>query len=316
MESPGPAHARGELRTTSAGFPATKVVGCGETHSRVLANRAASSPDTVCRETVARQPTRELLASLTVMVEVGVTVGEPGRAARANRLRRSGVGGLVRAHTFLSPYSGGVLTDGRQYFCVNCGALGDCCLRCDCPPGRASPRHQMTTRPRPVTSGRSSAVTSPGCCCDHRRHGIDEPHGGRLEARRVVVAVGPHELQVERVVRLALDLHAVATLPGGLGPLRAEVVTQPGDVFEHDYGTVADHAADLEMQRGGRPDLNGARIDLEVLRRRFALVPLGHVGQRHAQASCDLAHHRSPGHGEHAGRRAGRAPRPSRHRNP
>jgi hypothetical protein len=29
--SPGPAHARGELRTVSAGFPATKVVGCGET---------------------------------------------------------------------------------------------------------------------------------------------------------------------------------------------------------------------------------------------------------------------------------------------
>jgi hypothetical protein len=70
MESPGPAHARGELRTP-AGFPATKVVGCGETYSRVLANRAASSPDTVRRETVARQPPRELLASLTMMVETG-----------------------------------------------------------------------------------------------------------------------------------------------------------------------------------------------------------------------------------------------------
>ena len=69
MGSSGPAHARGELRTTSAGFPATKVVGCGETHSRVLASCAASSPDTASRETVARQPTREPLASLTVMVE-------------------------------------------------------------------------------------------------------------------------------------------------------------------------------------------------------------------------------------------------------
>jgi hypothetical protein len=71
--SPGPAHAHGELRTTSAGFPATKVVGCGETHSRVLASCAASSPDTVCRETVDRQPTRDLPASLTVMVETDPT---------------------------------------------------------------------------------------------------------------------------------------------------------------------------------------------------------------------------------------------------
>jgi hypothetical protein len=69
MGSSGPAHARGELRTTSAGFPATKVVGCGETHSPVLASCAASSPDTVSKETVARQPTREPLASLTVMME-------------------------------------------------------------------------------------------------------------------------------------------------------------------------------------------------------------------------------------------------------
>ena len=40
-----------------------------ETHSRVLASCAASSPDTACRETVARQPTREPLASSTVMGE-------------------------------------------------------------------------------------------------------------------------------------------------------------------------------------------------------------------------------------------------------
>ena len=94
MGSPGPAHARGELRTISAGFPATRVVGCGETHSRVLASCAASSPDTACRETVARQPTREPLASSTVMGEsdprcqgpttatacaVGVTLRDPGR---------------------------------------------------------------------------------------------------------------------------------------------------------------------------------------------------------------------------------------------
>jgi hypothetical protein len=94
MGSPGPAHARGELRTMSAGFPATRVVGCGETHSRVLASCAASSPDTVSRETVARQPTREPLASSTVMGEsdprcsgpmtetesaVGVTEREPGK---------------------------------------------------------------------------------------------------------------------------------------------------------------------------------------------------------------------------------------------
>jgi hypothetical protein len=69
MGSSGPAHARGELRTTSGGFPATKVVGYGETHSRVLANGATSGPDTVSGETVARQPAREPLASLAVMVE-------------------------------------------------------------------------------------------------------------------------------------------------------------------------------------------------------------------------------------------------------
>jgi len=103
-----------------------------------------------------------------------------------------------------------------------------------------------------------------------------------------VVAVGSHELQVERVVRLALDLHAVATLPGGLGPLRTKVVTQPGDVFEHDHGTVADHAAHLEMQRSGRPGLDGPGIDSEVLRRRLPLVPFGHVGQGHAETGCDL----------------------------
>src|ERR1700734_761745 len=74
--------AHGELRTTSAGFPATRVVGCGETHSRVLAICAASSPDTVCRETVARQPTREPLASLTVMVEMGVAVGKLDSGAK------------------------------------------------------------------------------------------------------------------------------------------------------------------------------------------------------------------------------------------
>jgi hypothetical protein len=77
MGSPGPAHARGELRTMSAGFPATRVVGCGETHSRVLASCAASSPDTVCRETVVRQPTREPLASLTVMGESDPTCSGP-----------------------------------------------------------------------------------------------------------------------------------------------------------------------------------------------------------------------------------------------
>jgi hypothetical protein len=65
------------------------VVGCGETHSRVLASGAASNPDTACRETVYRQPTREFLASLTVMVEtdptesgsvseVGAKFGKPG----------------------------------------------------------------------------------------------------------------------------------------------------------------------------------------------------------------------------------------------
>jgi hypothetical protein len=37
----------------------------------VLASCAASSPDTVCRETADRQPTRELLVSLTVMMEIG-----------------------------------------------------------------------------------------------------------------------------------------------------------------------------------------------------------------------------------------------------
>jgi hypothetical protein len=52
MGSAGLAHAAGELRTMSAGFPATRVVGCGVTHSRVLASCAASSPDSVCRETV------------------------------------------------------------------------------------------------------------------------------------------------------------------------------------------------------------------------------------------------------------------------
>ena len=75
MGSPGLAHAPGELRTTSAGIPATKVVGYGDTHSRTLASCVAASPDTVCRETAARQPTRNPLASSTVM---GHTLVSPG----------------------------------------------------------------------------------------------------------------------------------------------------------------------------------------------------------------------------------------------
>jgi hypothetical protein len=102
-------------------------------------------------------------ASLREREGLGATCGSRGtvQVGEANRLphRRRG---LVRAHTLLSPFAGGVLTDRQQYFCVNCGVAGECCPRCDCPPGRAPSRRQMTTRPRPVTSGRSSAVTSPG----------------------------------------------------------------------------------------------------------------------------------------------------------
>ena len=62
--------------------------------------------------------------------------------------------GLVRAHTLLSPCFGSALTEGPQYFFRNCGGCGDCWVRCDCV--------QVTTRPRPVTRGRSRAVTRPG----------------------------------------------------------------------------------------------------------------------------------------------------------
>lgn len=161
MESPGPAHARGELRTKIGWLP------------RHQSGRMRGDAQPGARLSRGVQPGHRLQGddgSPTDQGTLGVVDGDGGggcdsqgtvQGGETNRspLRR---GGLVRAHIFLSPYSGGVLTDGRQYFCVNCGALGDCCPRCDCPPGRASPRHQMTTRPRPVTSGRSRAVTSPG----------------------------------------------------------------------------------------------------------------------------------------------------------
>ena len=57
-----------------------------------------------------------------------------------------------------------------------------------------------------------------------RHDGLDrvhQPHGRGLEPGRVVVAVGAEQLQVERVVRLAADLHPVAALPGRLRPVRA-----------------------------------------------------------------------------------------------
>ena len=68
--------------------------------------------------------------------------------------------------------------------------------------GAASPRRQRT-RPRPVTSGRSSAVRRPGGRLDDGGDGVDQAHGRCLQPSGVVVAVGPHELQIDRVDRLA-----------------------------------------------------------------------------------------------------------------
>jgi hypothetical protein len=72
---------------------------------------------------------------------------------------------LVRRHTFLSPYSAAVLTRSPRYFCLSCGGCGDCWVCCDCAPerpARGGRPAQVTTRPRPVTRGRSRAVTRPG----------------------------------------------------------------------------------------------------------------------------------------------------------
>ena len=45
-------------------------------------------------------------------------------------------------------------------------------------------------------------------------------------------------------------------------------------MLEDDDGPVAHHAADLEVERGGRPGGDRAGVDLEVLGRGLALVPL------------------------------------------
>ena len=115
-----------------------------------------------------------------------------------------------------------------------------------------------------------------------------------------MVAVTAEQLQVNRVVGLATDRDAVATVPGRLRPVRGQVVAQPGDVLEHDDGTAAAHAADLEVQRRHRALLDGARVDVELLRCRQSLVPLLNAVQLDVEARRDLAYDRTPRHGQDA----------------
>src|ERR1700688_4066451 len=83
---------------------------------------------------------------------------------------------------------------------------------------------------------------------DHGRHGVHEAHGGGLEPTGVVVAVGPHELEVDGVVGLAPHHDAVAALAGGLGPVGPDVVGEAGDVLEDDDGPAGAHAPDFEAE--------------------------------------------------------------------
>ena len=95
------------------------------------------------------------------------------------------------------------------------GLVGDVAL--------VPPRHEVDpfTKPRPVTSGRSRAVSRPGGASHDGGDGVDQAHRRGLEAGGVVVAVAAEQLQVERVVRLAGDHDAVAALAGRLRPVRA-----------------------------------------------------------------------------------------------
>jgi hypothetical protein len=170
----------------SAGLPATKVVGCGETNSRVLASCAASSPDTACRETVACRPIRGSLVWSTVVRSNsprsrGVLCPETqssvmGTGCDAGLTVRGG--GAVSVGTlFFSPPRGAGLTVMRHFFAriVRPGAIT--WRQHSCKRGA-----QVTTRPRPVMRGRSRAVTRPGG---------DATTAGTALTRRMAVALSP-----------------------------------------------------------------------------------------------------------------------------
>ena len=92
----------------------------------------------------------------------------------------------------------------------------------------------------------------------------------------VVVAVGAAQAEVQGVGRFAGDLDAVGpALLGGLRPVRAQVVAQPGDVLEDDGELAVDQSAHLEPQRRGGALGDVAGRDVEVLRRGLADVRLG-----------------------------------------
>ena len=101
--------------------------------------------------------------------------------------------------------------------------------------------------------------------------------------------------------RLADDFHPIrAARLGRLRPVGSQVFAQPGDVFDDDRRMAVDHAADLELQRGHRSLGDAPDRDIEVFRRRLALVGLGDLVQFDTQACRQLTDRRTPGDAEHA----------------
>ena len=116
-----------------------------------------------------------------------------------------------------------------------------------------------------------------------------------------MVAVGAEQLEVERVVGLALDLHAIAAETGRLRPIRTDLVVDAGDVLEDDDLLAVDDAAHLEVQTGDRALLDRAAVDVERLGRGEALVELLDAVELEAESGGDLVYDAAPGHREDAG---------------
>src|ERR1035437_7914464 len=109
--------------------------------------------------------------------------------------------------------------------------------------------------------GEVESGQEPGGTLHHCGDRIDQSHGGGLQPGGVVVAVAPHELKVECVIRFADYLYAIAAVTGRLGPVRAESVVEPGDVLEDDHHLAVTDPPELKMQRSDRALFDGPGID-------------------------------------------------------